>query len=68
VYGRINKKLKTGMGREQIETFIYSAINETAEEYFRRQGKNIYITCTKNKIVVTVNSSTRRVITVDAIL
>lgn len=67
VYGIINKKLKTVESRQEIESFIYNIISETAEQYFMKRGKNIYVANRKNKIVITINSNTWRVITVDAL-
>ena len=67
VYGRINKKLNTTLSEDKIEEMIAAIISETDESGFQKTGKNIYITCRKRNIRLTVNSSTNRIITVDKI-
>jgi len=67
VYTRINKKLKTNFSNKQIETFIFKILQETEKKYFSKKGKNFYITNIKNKITITINANTFRVITVDKI-
>jgi PBP1b-binding outer membrane lipoprotein LpoB len=63
VYQRINKKLKISLSNEKIEEMINTIINETDSSDFKKKGKNIYITNKKSNIVLTVNSSTNRIIT-----
>ena len=67
VYGRINKKLKRQFTHIEIEELISAIITETEEEFFQKTGKNIYVTNTKHNIILTINSYTNRVITVDKI-
>ncbi len=67
VYGRINKKLKTQFSKLEIEKMLLDILTITAEEYFQKIGKNIYITNTEKNIKITVNSNTNRIITVDKI-
>ena len=65
VYGRINKKLNIKLSKQAIEEFIVSIIKETEETYIVKIGKNIYITNMTNKIKITINSNTYRLITAD---
>jgi len=65
VYGRINKKLNTNYSKEQIEKFILEVLNITSSDNFSKVGKNYYITNGASKVLITVNSNTYRVITVD---
>ena len=44
VYGRINKKLKTGYSRPEIESLMLQVLEETDESDFVKRGKNYYIT------------------------
>jgi Tfp pilus assembly ATPase PilU len=67
VYGRINKKLKYNLTKEQTEKYIFRIIKETEEKNFKKTGKNIYITNKQNKVRITVNSYTFRIITADRI-
>ena len=67
VYGRINKKLKSNFSKPDIEKMLFGIIKETRESDFQRLGKNIYVTNHENKIKITINSNTYRVITVDAV-
>lgn len=67
VYGRINKKLKRQFTSQEIEKMIFTIITETEGEFFQRIGKNIYVTNVKHNIILTINSYTNRVITVDKI-
>ena len=68
VYGRINKKLKSNLSKQEIEKILYSIIENTQELYFEKIGKNIYVTNTENNIKITINSYTYRIITVDRIV
>jgi hypothetical protein len=65
VYGRINKKLKRQLSKEQIEALIYHTIQETQEDCFQRTGKNIYVSNAEKNMKITINSHTIRVITVN---
>ena len=65
VYERINKKLNLELSKPDIEAFILAVILETDEPGFQKKGKNIYITNTDKKIILTINSNTNRIITVD---
>ena len=67
VYERINKKLNIKFSKEQIEVFIFKILTETDEIYFSRTGKNIYVLNAENKVGITINSNTFRIITVDRI-
>lgn len=65
VYDRINKKLNSKYTKVNIEKLIFNFIIETKESSFIKKGKNYYITNIKNNIVITINSNTFRVITVN---
>ena len=65
VYGRINKKLSSQFSKIEIEKMIFDIINETDEIFFRKTGKNIYVTNNEKNIRITINSYTYRVITVN---
>ena len=67
VYRRINKKLNINFSKKQIEEFIFKILKETEEKYFSKIGKNFYATSKENKIKITINSHTFRIITVDRI-
>lgn len=67
VYERINKKLNIKFPKKQIENLIFKTLKETDDSFFQKNGKNIYVTNTKNNIRITINSHTFRVITVDKI-
>ena len=67
VYERINKKLNIKFSKKRIEEFIFKLLKETEEKYIFKKGKNFYITNLVNKIKITINSNTFRVITVDRI-
>ena len=65
VYGRINKKLNLCLSNSEIEALIIDLIIETDDRNFKRIGKNIYVLNFYNKISITINSNTNRVITAD---
>ena len=65
VYGRINKKLTTNLSNLQIELFIFRILKETDEKSYSKKGKNYYVTNSENKVRITINSNTFRVITAD---
>lgn len=65
VYNRINKKLKTNLSKKEIELFIFKVIKNTKLNNFQKIGKNFYISNLEEKIKITVNSNTNRIITVD---
>ncbi len=65
VYDRINKKLNSKYTKDNIEKLLSYIIKETKESSFIKKGKNYYIINTKNNIVITINSNTFRVITVN---
>ena len=67
VYERINKKLNVKLSKKQIEEYISEILKKTEENLFSKKGKNFYVTNTENKIRITLNSNTFRVITVDKI-
>lgn len=65
VYERINKKLNFGFSKKQIEDYIFKILKETKNKFYSKTGKNYYITNRKNNIIITINSNTFRIITVD---
>lgn len=65
VYGRINKKLKIQLPKDEIEKMIYEIIEETDKTKFQKTGKNIYVTNNDKNIRLTINSYTHRIITAD---
>jgi hypothetical protein len=65
VYGRINKKLATCLSKPEIEALVLEVIAKTEQSGFGKTGKNIYVTNFENRIRITINSNTFRVITVD---
>lgn len=65
VYGRINKKLKIDLTKEQIEIYIKQILVETSKQYYSKIGKNYYVSNVEKNIRVTINSNTFRIITVD---
>ncbi len=67
VYSRINKKLRTNLSREQISELMSSLINKAEVDDIVKRGKNFYVTNAKKGIVITINSFTNRVITVDRV-
>jgi hypothetical protein len=67
VYDRINKKLNLCLSKSQIERYISKILLETDEGYFSKIGKNYYILNSQEKVRITINSYTYRVITVDRI-
>ncbi|WP_452229648.1 DUF3781 domain-containing protein [Lacinutrix sp. MEBiC02404] len=67
VYQRINKKLGTQFSKEESETLIKKVLKETDLEYYKKTGKNFYISNSQHQIRITINSNTFRVITVDKI-
>ena len=67
VYERINKKLNIKFSKKQIEEFIFKTLKETNEIFFQKNGKNFYVMNTENNIIITINSNTFRVITVDKV-
>ena len=68
VYGRINKKLNSNFLKPEIEKILIDIIKETQEIFFKRIGKNVYVTNSRKNIKITINSNTYRVITVDRIV
>jgi hypothetical protein len=66
VYGRINKKLKTNYSNSEIESFIMKILDQTQIDDFQKIGKNYYVTNIEYNIVITINSNTCRIITVDS--
>jgi len=65
VYERINKKLNGNFSKSEIEKMLIDIVKETAEIFFQRIGKNIYVTNRERNIKITINSNTYRIITVD---
>ncbi len=65
VYNRINKKLNIKFSKKQIEKFIFKILKDTEEKFFKKIGKNYYVTNAENNIKITINSNTFRIITVD---
>ena len=65
VYDRINKKLNGNFSKSEIEKMLFDIVKETAEIFFQRIGKNIYVTNRERNIKIAINSNTYRIITVD---
>jgi hypothetical protein len=65
VYDRINKKLQTKYSKSEIEKLMLEIIGQTNESNFHKKGKNIYITDFHWNIILTINSFTYRLITVN---
>lgn len=65
VYERINRKLNSSLSKSAIERMLFSIIEETDISNFVKRGKNFYITNEENNIIITVNSNSYRVITVN---
>ncbi len=65
VFGRINKKLGKQWSKEEIERWILARIKETDVCNFHKKGKNIYIRNEVHQVQLTINASTKRIITVD---
>lgn len=65
VYSRINKKLGLNLEKKAIEELILNILKEADENNYTKIGKNYYVTNLKQKIRVTINSYTFRIITVD---
>lgn len=68
VFGRINKKLGTDYPIETIVKGLLKIVTETETENITKTGKNYYLTNTKYRIRITINSFTCRVITVDKLV
>jgi hypothetical protein len=68
VYERINKKLSTNYSKKQIKELVMKVLKETGVKFFIKKGKNLYIKNIENNIVLTINSSTFRIITVNRIV
>jgi len=64
VYERINKKLHKKYSKTEIENFILKSIKNTGDANFKKKGKNYYVSNKEDKIIITINSNTYRVITV----
>ncbi len=67
VYERINKKLQLQFSNVEIESMIRVLIEKTTIENILIKGKNYYICNLEDRIRVTIDSNTYRVITVDRI-
>lgn len=68
VYERINKKLGTSLSKEEVRIFIKDVLNKTEAKYYKKKGKNFYITNKEYNIKITINSNTYRIITVNLLL
>ncbi len=68
VYSRINKKLNINFSKKEIEKFMFEILEKTNISFYIKKWKNFYISNTENKIKITVNSHTYRIITVDKII
>ena len=55
------------MSKPEIEKILIDIIKETQEIFFKRIGKNVYVTNSGKNIKITINSNSYRVITVDRI-
>ena len=67
VYARINKKLRTNFSNKESEGLIEKVLKETGLEHYIKKGKNFYISNKQYNLIITINSNTFRVITVDKI-
>lgn len=67
VYKRINKKLKINLNKIEVESLIKNVLQETDISNYIKNGKNFYVTNLISKIMITINSNTFRIITVDKI-
>lgn len=67
VYARINKKLTSDLSNGQIELFIGKILEETDEKSYTKKGKNYYVTNSENNVMITINSNTFRVISIDTL-
>jgi hypothetical protein len=65
VYGRINKKLGANFSKSESEKLIKKTLNETPIKFYKKVGKNFHVTNIEVNIMITVNSNTFRIITVD---
>ena len=65
VYQRINKKLSKNYSKQEIEGILMNVIKKTDVKFFQKIGKNFYVSNEENKLRITINSNTFRVITVD---
>ena len=65
VYERINLKLNKNLSKVEIEKMIFDILKNTNELQFQKIGKNIYVTNYDKNIILTINSNTCRIITVD---
>lgn len=65
VYNRINKKLSLNYSKKEIEELVLEILKNTNSRDFAKQGKNYYISDSKHKIRLTINSYTCRIITTD---
>ncbi|MBP1840750.1 DUF3781 domain-containing protein [Formosa algae] len=68
VYGRINKKLSTNFPNAQVELFIDKVLKKTDKKFYKKIGKNYYVTNSEDNVRITINSNTFRVITVDKLV
>jgi hypothetical protein len=67
VYKRINKKLNINYSKKQIEDYLFKILKDTDAIFFSKKGKNIYVRSLENRIIITINTNTFRIITVDRI-
>jgi len=66
VYNRINKKLGLKYSCSEIEKFILNVLLDSDE--YTKLGKNYYVSNTRYKVKLTINSNTYRIITAEKIL
>lgn len=64
-YQRIRKKLGIEVSNEEIEKIIIHLLKNTPVNDYKKIGKNYYISNLNEKIKMTINSNTYRLITVD---
>lgn len=67
VYNRIRKKLSVNLDNYEIEKLIMELLKSTPVENIEKKGKNYYFKNTKRGIMLTINSNTTRIITVNRI-
>lgn len=65
IYDIINKKLNSKFSRQEVEKMLIDVINDTQKSSFLEIDDNIYITNLKNKMKITINAKTYKVVAID---
>ncbi len=66
VYERVNKKMRTQMSPSEIEAWIQNVLHQS-DCVLEQRGKNFYVSCISENVILTVNSYNYRLITVNQI-